>query len=87
MLDEARLNSLPQWLGERESCQVLLECFDMLVKVGCVAVGTGGVNTAQTAPIPGGFSGAVGGLEAGRGGAPEHARHHRAVVDLQVGVR
>lgn len=57
MLDQARLNSLPQRLGEFESHQVALECPDMLAKAGYVAVGMGGVDAAQTASTPEGFRG------------------------------
>ena len=87
MLDQACLNSLPQRFGEFECRQIALECCDMLAKAGCVAVGAGGVDAPQTALTPEGFSGAVGRFETGCGGAPEHARHDRTVVDLQVGIR
>ncbi|WP_162563125.1 hypothetical protein, partial [Mycolicibacterium septicum] len=88
MLDQANLNSLPQRFGKFESRQIALECFDMLTKVGGVAVGAGGVDAAKSAPTPERFNRAVvGRFQAGCGGAPEHARHDRAVVDLHVGVR
>ncbi len=87
MLDQANLNSLPQRFGQFECRQVALECCDMQAEAGGVAVGTGGIDAAQTAPTPEGFSGAVGRFQAGRGGTSEHACHDRAVVDLQVRVR